>query len=65
MDLPTGVIHTPEDNDIDMEAVEELRANMAEHGQLVEIIVFPHPTLGGTLHVRRRQPPPGGQAPAG
>jgi len=47
MDLPTGVIHTPEDNDIDMDAVEEIRASMVVLGQLVEIIVFPHPTLTG------------------
>jgi ParB-like chromosome segregation protein Spo0J len=46
-DLPTDIIHTPRDNEIDMEAVEELRCNMAEHGQLVEIIVFPHPTMAG------------------
>jgi hypothetical protein len=45
MDLPTDIIHTPPDNDINMEAVEELCTNMGEHGQLVEIIVFPHPTL--------------------
>jgi hypothetical protein len=32
---------------LDLETVEEIRINMAEHGQLVEIIVFPHPTLVG------------------
>jgi len=46
-DLSTDIIHTPPENDIDMEAVEELRSNIGEHGQLVEIIVFPHPTAAG------------------
>jgi len=40
MDLPTDIITTPSDNEIDMETVEELRASIAEHGQLQEIIVF-------------------------
>ena len=45
--LPTDLIHTPPDNEIDMEAVEDLRRSIAEHGQFVEIIVYPHPDRPG------------------
>jgi hypothetical protein len=40
-DLPTDIIHTPADNEIDMEVVDELKSSMTEHGQYVDIIVYP------------------------
>ena len=45
--LPTDLIHTPTDNEIDMDAVEDLRHSIAEHGQIVEIIVYPDPSRPG------------------
>jgi hypothetical protein len=47
VDLPTDMIHTPPDNEIDMELVEELRANMAEHGQWTDVVVYPAPEKHG------------------
>ena len=47
LDLPTDLVHTPPDNDLDMDVVEELRSSMAEHGQLVDIIAYPNPDQAG------------------
>ncbi len=46
--LSTDLIHTPPDNEIDMDAVEDLRRSIAEHGQFQEIIVYLDPDRPGS-----------------